>query len=61
MKVMERDAETVCASGSLWGNFHFAITDQQIEDLKAGKVLYFLEEYGIFIAREGETENEKDS
>lgn len=44
------DREAVCQKESFWGNFHFAITEEQIEALKAGKVLYFVDEYGFFIA-----------
>lgn len=40
----------VCENGSLWGNFYFFITDEDIEALKAGKVLYMVDEYGTFIA-----------
>lgn len=40
----------VCENDSIFGGSYFAITDKDIEALKAGKVLYKLDEYGIFIA-----------
>lgn len=40
----------VCECGSIYGNSYFAITDEDIESLKAGKVLYMVDEYGTFIA-----------
>lgn len=40
----------VCRNGSLFGNTFFALTDEDINALKEGKVLYELDEYGTFIA-----------
>jgi hypothetical protein len=30
----------VCSHSSIWGNSYYIITKEQLEDLKAGKVLY---------------------
>ena len=39
----------VCRRASIFGNAYYAITPEQIELLKQGKVLYDLDEYGTFI------------
>lgn len=40
----------VCQLSSIYGNDLLIITDDDIEALKAGKVLYRLDEYGLFVA-----------
>ena len=44
------DINAVCAKSSIYGNDYFYLTDRDIEALKAGKILYFTDEYGMFIA-----------
>ena len=50
------EADQVCRKSSIFGNYYFTITPEQIEQLKQGKVLQYTEEYGIFIAMAGGTE-----
>lgn len=44
------DVNEVCRNDSIFGNRYFYITDADINALKSGKVLYYVDEYGIFIA-----------
>ncbi len=44
----------VCGCSSIFGNRYVEITSEQIEDLKAGKVLCYVDEYGIFIKLKSE-------
>lgn len=39
----------MCAKSSIFGNDYLQITEENIEDLRAGKVLYLGGEYGIFV------------
>ncbi|MCH5315739.1 MAG: hypothetical protein J1E81_07485 [Eubacterium sp.] len=39
----------ICRNASPFGNYCFYITDDDIEKLKQGKILFDLDEYGIFI------------
>ena len=48
------DEGEVCIRGSIFGNSYFVITAEQLEQLKQGKVLYDLDEYGTFIMLEQE-------
>ena len=41
--------EEVDRVSSQYGNRYVEITEEQIEDLRAGKVLCYVDEYGIFI------------
>ena len=50
MQVCEIDE--ACRKGSIFGNYYFTITEEQLEALKDGKVLYVVDEYGMFIALE---------
>lgn len=43
------DVNEVCGEASIFGNALYVITDEDIEKLKAGKVLYDVDEYGTFI------------
>lgn len=43
------EPEEVNKVASKYGNRYAEITEEQIEDLKAGKVLCYVDEYGIFI------------
>ena len=47
LKVCEVDE--VCRKNSIFGNDYFAITEEDIELLRQGKVLYSVDEYGTFI------------
>lgn len=40
----------VCEKSSIFGNSLFILTDDDIEALKSGKVLFNIAEYGTFIA-----------
>lgn len=44
------EMEQVCRKCSLYGNDFIIITDEDIEALKNGKVLYWVDEYGTFLA-----------
>lgn len=44
------EVEQVCEKSSIFGNSYFFITDEDIELLKSGKVLFEVDEYGTFIA-----------
>lgn len=48
----------VCRNGSLFGNDFFALTDDDINALKEGKVLFYLDEYGTFIAYKRSDDND---
>lgn len=39
-----------CERASDYGNYLYRITDEDIDALKAGKVLFSVDEYGVFIA-----------
>lgn len=52
------DPEEVCGRSSIYGNRYVEITADDIEELKAGKVLCYVDEYGIFIKLKAEDENE---
>ena len=43
---------------AVFGNSCFVITDNDIEALKTGKVLFVREEYGVFLKYEGGQNNE---
>lgn len=43
------DADEVCRNYSPWGNYCYIITDDDIEALKTGCVLYNVDEYGTFL------------
>lgn len=47
MKVVE--IEDVCRTGSIFGNYYIGITEEQLDALKHGKILYHFDEYGTFI------------
>lgn len=55
-QLKECDMEDVCKEVSSYDNYLFEITDEQIDALKSGKVLYFEDEYGYFIAYKGKSE-----
>jgi hypothetical protein len=44
------EMEKVCEEASIYGNTFFFLTDEDIEKLKSGKVLFDIDEYGVFIA-----------
>lgn len=44
------EIDEVCEKSSIFGNSLFLLTDDDIDALKNGKVLFDVEEYGIFIA-----------
>ena len=48
------DVEEVCQKTSIWGNDLILINKEQLELLKAGRVLYTVDEYGTFIMLEEE-------
>ena len=43
------EIEEVCEKSSIFGNSFFFLTDDDIEKLKSGKVLFEVDEYGTFI------------
>lgn len=48
-KLDQCEVDQVCRNCSIFGNDLIAITDADIEALKQGKVLYRLDEYGLFL------------
>lgn len=50
------EMSAVCRNSSIFGNSYFVITDEEIEALKNGKVLFMLDEYGTVIAYRGSEE-----
>ena len=46
------DMENVCRRTSIFGNSYYEITEEDIEALRQGKVLYDIDEYGTFIRLE---------
>lgn len=51
------DKKDVCKLGSIFGNYHIGLTDEQIEGIKNGEIYAVLhEEYNIFIGKEGGAE-----
>lgn len=44
------DMDQVCRKCSIWGNDFIVLTDEDIEALQNGKVLYRIDEYGMFLA-----------
>lgn len=44
------DIDESCQKESIFGNRYFKIGKEDIEALKEGKVLYYVDEYGTFIA-----------
>ena len=52
------EPDRMCEEASIFGNYYFYITEEQIEALRNGKALYSRDEYGTFIAfkKEGEKE-----
>ena len=51
-KLNECEIKRVCRLGSIFGNSFYIITDEQLEALKAGKVLFDVGEYGTFLMLE---------
>lgn len=50
--VTEVDKKDICVKGSQWGNYYIELTDDQLEEMKNGKVFALLgREYNIFIGR----------
>lgn len=49
--------EEVYDKQSIFGNDFFLLTDDDIEALKNGSVLYFVEEYGLFLAYGGDKDD----
>lgn len=43
------DASEVNEKQVSWGNYYYTIIEEQLEALRKGKILYDLDEYGIFI------------
>ena len=56
------DANKVDALSSPWGNSYCYITEEQLEELKNGKIIYFNDgEYGNFIELKKGEDDERDS
>lgn len=56
-EVDQCEMEQVCQNCSIYGNDFVLITDEDIEALKNGKVLYWIDEYGTFLAyKKGEND-----
>ena len=47
------DVTRMCENGSEYGNRYCGITDEDIEKLKNGDILYFVDEYGYFLGYVG--------
>jgi len=58
-ELTEVEPKDVCCKNSIFGNFYFGITKEQLEALKNGAILYACDEYGMFIKYVGsDDENE---
>ena len=53
------EPDQMCRKSSIFGNYYFYITEEQLEALKNGKVLCDVDEYGIFIALQKESKHEE--
>lgn len=53
------NVDEVCEKSSIFGNVCLYITEAQLEELKAGKVICHVDEYGTFIALRKDENNEK--
>lgn len=53
-KLSECAMKDVCRESSRWGNYMFTLNDSQIDALKSGKILFFEDEYGYFLAYKNE-------
>lgn len=53
-ELKETEPKDICKNSSLFGNFYFGITKEQLERLKNGAVLYCTDEYGMFIKYVGD-------
>lgn len=54
------DISQMCEKSSIFGNNYFYLDDEDIEALKNGKILFYVDEYGIFIGyREGDSNVDK--
>lgn len=47
------DVLDVCPEQSIFGNSFFTISDEDVQALKSGKILFVRGEYGIFLKYEG--------
>lgn len=47
------DVLDVCQEQSIFGNSFFTISDEDVQALKSGKILFVRGEYGIFLKYEG--------
>ena len=48
----EIDRKDICKNSSIFGNYYIELTDEQIDNLKSGKVYGLLhEEYNIFVGK----------
>lgn len=54
------DENDMCWRGSPFGNFYIQITNEDIEALKSGKILSFLDKYGIFVGFVEDSEEATD-
>lgn len=50
------EVNEACRRSSIFGNSYYKITHEQLKLLEQGKVLYDIDEYGIFIILEEEEE-----
>ena len=58
-RVSQCDINAVCEHDSFYGNDYLYVTDEDIDALKAGKVLFRVGEYGVFIAYKKEAPNDE--
>lgn len=49
-KLQQCEINQVCRKCSIFGSDFILLTDEDIEALKNGKVLYLIDEYGTFLA-----------
>lgn len=50
------EMNAMCEHNSIFGNSYFYLTDEDIDALKAGKVLFDVDEYGVFLAYKKEAD-----
>lgn len=47
MEVIE--PEQICSKRSIFGNYYLGITEEQLDAIRKGLVLFKLDEYGMFV------------
>lgn len=54
------EIDEVCRRASIFGNSYYVISKEDLDDLRAGKVLFSVDEYGTFIILEADSEDKEE-